>query len=55
MAFASGEARKDLSADALFGSLRSRFASLPDLRSGEVEIPSSNSRPAVFALKTRLF
>ena len=26
MALASGEARKDLSADALFGSLRSRFA-----------------------------
>ena len=39
MALAPGEARKDLSADALFGSLRSRFASLPDPRSGEVEIP----------------
>jgi len=39
MALAPGEARKDLSADALFQALRSRFASLPDPRSGEVEIP----------------
>ena len=50
MAFASGEARKDLSADALFGSLRSRFASLPDLRSGEVEIPLADALMSAFAM-----
>ena len=50
MALASGEARKDLSADALFGSLRSRFASLPDLRSGEVEIPLADALMSAFAM-----
>ena len=50
MAVASGEARKDLSADALFGSLRSRFASLPDLRSGEVEIPLADALMSAFAM-----
>ena len=49
MALASGEARKDLSADALFGSLRSRFASLPDLRSGEVEIPLADALMSAFS------
>ena len=39
MALAPGEARKDLSADALFQVLHSHFGSLPDHRSGEVEIP----------------
>src|SRR5271166_25361 len=50
MALASGEARKDLSADALFGSLRSRFASLPDLRSGEVEIPLADALMSAFSM-----
>ena len=50
MALAPGEARKDLSADALFGSLRSRFASLPDLRSGEVEIPLADALMSAFAM-----
>jgi hypothetical protein len=40
MALALGEARKNLSADSLFGLIRSRFGSLPDPRSGEVEIPA---------------
>ena len=39
MALAPGEARKDLSADALFRSFRSRFASLPDPRSGRGRNP----------------
>ena len=50
MALAPGEARKDLSADALFGSLRSRFASLPDPRSGEVEIPLDDALMSAFAM-----
>jgi len=50
MALAPGEARKDLSADALFGSLRSRFASLPDPRSGEVEIPLADALMSAFAM-----
>ena len=50
MALAPGEARKDLSANALFGSLRSRFASLPDPRSGEVEIPLADALMSAFAM-----
>ena len=50
MALAPGEARKDLSADALFESLRSRFASLPDPRSGEVEIPLADALMSAFAM-----
>ena len=50
MALAPGQARKDLSADALFGSLRSRFASLPDPRSGEVEIPLDDALMSAFAM-----
>ena len=50
MALAPGEARKDLSADALFGSLRSHFASLPDPRSGEVEIPLADALMSAFAM-----
>src|SRR5271157_974006 len=50
MALAPGEARKDLSADALFGSLRSCFASLPDPRSGEVEIPLADALMSAFAM-----
>ena len=50
MALAPGEARKDLSADALFESLRSRFASLPAPRSGEVEIPLADALMSAFAM-----
>jgi hypothetical protein len=50
MALAPGEARKDLSADALFRSLRSRFGSLPDPRSGEVEIPLGDALMSAFAM-----
>ena len=50
MALAPGEARKDLSADALFRSFRSRFASLPDPRSGEVEIPLADALMSAFAM-----
>jgi Transposase DDE domain len=45
-----GEARKDLSADALFQRLRSHFGSLPDLRSGEVEIPLGDALMSAFAM-----
>ena len=50
MALAPGEARKDLSADALFQVLRSHFGSLPDLRSGEVEIPLHDALMSAFAM-----
>jgi hypothetical protein len=44
------EARKDLSADALFQRLRSHFGSLPDVRSGEVEIPLGDALMSAFAM-----
>ena len=50
MALAPGEARKDLSADALFQALRCRFASLLDPRSGEVEIPLADALMSAFAM-----
>ena len=50
MALALGEARKALSADALFRSLRSLFGSLPDPRSGEVEIPLDDALMSAFAM-----
>ena len=50
MALALGEARKNLSADALFGSLRSGFATLPDLRSDQVEIPWADALMSAFAM-----
>jgi Transposase DDE domain len=50
MALTLGEARKDLSADALFRSLRSQFGSLPDPRSGEVEIPLGDALMSAFAM-----
>jgi len=50
MAIALGEARKNLSADALFRSLRSHFGSLPDPRSGEVEIPLDDALMSAFAM-----
>ena len=50
MALAPGEARKDLSADTLFRVLRSHFSSLPDLRSGEVEIPLDDALMSAFAM-----
>jgi hypothetical protein len=50
MALAPGEARKDLSADAIFRAFRSRFAALPDPRSGEVEIPLADALMSAFAM-----
>ena len=50
MALALGEARKDLSADALFRLLHSLFSSLPDPRSGEVEIPLGDALMSAFAM-----
>jgi hypothetical protein len=50
MALAPGEARKDLSADALFRSLRSHFGSLSDPRSGEVEIPLGDALMSAFSM-----
>jgi hypothetical protein len=56
MALALGEARKHLSADSLFGRIRSYFRTLTDHRSGEVEIPLHDalmSALAMFSLKDR--
>src|SRR3954471_4161830 len=50
MALAPGDARKDLSADTLFRVLRSHFGSLPDPRSGEVEIPLDDALMSAFAM-----
>ena len=50
MALLLGNARKDLSADALFRLLRSRFDSLSDRRSGEVEIPLGDTLMSAFAM-----
>ena len=50
MALALGEARKDLSADALFRTLRSSFGSLPDSRSAEVEISLGDALMSAFAM-----
>jgi Transposase DDE domain len=50
MALAVGEARKELSADALYQLLRSRFRSLPDPRAGEVEIPLADALMSAFAM-----
>jgi Transposase DDE domain len=50
MALTLGETRKDLSADALYRLLRSRFDSLPDPRAGDVEIPLGDALMAAFAM-----
>jgi hypothetical protein len=50
MALAPGEVRKDLSADTLFRVLRSHFGSLPDPRSGDVEIPLDDALMSAFAM-----
>jgi hypothetical protein len=50
MALAAGETRKDLSADSLFGRIRSRFGTLADHRSGEVEIPLDDALMSAFAM-----
>src|ERR1035441_2112927 len=50
MALALGEARKNLSADSLFGLIRSHFSSLPDPRSGEVEIPLDDALMSALAM-----
>jgi hypothetical protein len=50
MALAPGEVRKGLSADTLFRVLRSHFGSLPDPRSGEVEIPLDDALMSAFAM-----
>ncbi len=50
MALAPGEARKDLSADALYRRIRSHFGTIPDPRSGEVEIPLDDALMSAFAM-----
>jgi hypothetical protein len=50
MALALGEARKDLSADSLFRLIRSHFRSLPDPRSGDVQIPLADALMSAFAM-----
>ena len=50
MALASGEARKDLNADALFRVVRARFGSIPDPRSGEIAIPLDDALMSAFAM-----
>src|SRR5450755_1905434 len=50
MAIALGEVPKDLSADSLFRLIRSQFGSLPDPRSGEVEIPLDDALMSAFAM-----
>jgi hypothetical protein len=50
MALAAGEARKNLSADALFRLIRSHFGTIPDPRSGEVEIPLDDALMSAFAM-----
>ena len=50
MALAPGEARKDLSADALFNMLGGQFASLPDARAGEVVITLGDALMSAFAM-----
>jgi Transposase DDE domain len=50
MALDLSTARKNLSADSLFQLLRSRFASLPDPRAGEVEIPLGDALMSAFAM-----
>src|SRR4051794_40696867 len=50
MTLALAEARKDLSADALFQALRAQFGSLADSRSGDVEIPLGDALMSAFAM-----
>src|SRR5271155_3636973 len=50
MALARGEARENLSADSLYSLVRSHFGSLPDPRSGEVEIPLDDALMSAFAM-----
>jgi hypothetical protein len=50
MALALGDTRKDLSADALYRLLHSRFDSLPDPRAGEVEFPLGDALMSAFAM-----
>src|SRR4051812_37737263 len=50
MALAPGEARKDLSADALFNMLGGQFAPLPDARAGELGITLGDALMSAFAM-----
>jgi hypothetical protein len=50
MSIAARKVRKDLSADTLFRLLRSLFSSVPDPRSGEVEIPLDEVLMSAFAM-----
>src|SRR3954454_19540234 len=50
MPLALADARKALSADALFQLFRARFGSLADWRSGDVEIPLGDALMAAFAM-----
>ena len=47
---ATRKVRKDLCADALFGLLYSLFSSVPDPRSGEIEIPLADVLMSAFAM-----
>ena len=47
---AARKVRKDLCADTLFGLLRSLFSSVPDPRSGQVEIPLDEVLMSAFAM-----
>jgi hypothetical protein len=50
MTYASGESPKNLSADALFRHIHSHFGSLPDPRSGKVEISLADALMSAFAM-----
>src|SRR3954453_18158330 len=50
MPLALAEARKDLSADALFQLLHAQFGSLADPRDGDVEIPLGDALISAFAM-----
>ena len=50
MSVAARKVRKDLSADTLFRLLHSLFGSVPDPRSGEVEIPLDDALMSAFAM-----
>jgi hypothetical protein len=50
MTLALGEVCENLSADSLFGRIRSHFGTVPGKRSGEVEIPLDDALMSAFAM-----
>src|SRR2546421_2061433 len=50
MGFIAPKERKHLSADALFGLMRSGFANIPDHRSDDAGIPFTDARMSAFAM-----